>query len=205
MSNHHTLPDASFHQQRRSLLRKKTRAGWGIGISGAMCASGLYYMAAPAGVAAYGYKKSGDTLEDLEQMMAERGIKPRNRDKLASFLTGTAEKLAISVVLLGHGEALCLDGQFGLDLAHLNDEVMDYSGSGAANEIYNTPVDFVKESVCYQDGVHDPSGTMVVGVAAGATEYATNKIGDASSNLRYQFQTGESQQARLQRMSVRRP
>lgn len=159
-------------------------------------------MAGAAVVSASGYEKSGDTLEDLERMMVERGIKPRSRDKLASFLTGTAEKFTLTAVLLGHDEALLLNGQWGLDLTHLNNEVLDHSGSAGANEIVNKPTSFVMDVVGYKKAQTLPA-TTAVGAAAAATEYATGKLGDAGANWRYQAQAGESQQAMLQRMGVR--
>jgi hypothetical protein len=202
MSKQQPLSEAVFHKQRRSLLRKKTRAGWGVGISGVMSVSGLPYMAVPAGIAAYGYHNSGATLEDLEQIMAAHGIKPRSRDRLTSFLTGTAEKLALSAVLLGHDEALCLNGVFGLDLAELNQEVMEHSASGEVNEFYNGPVEFAQDVV--GEGAGIVPTMVVVGGTAGAVEYATGRLGDAGSNMRNKMQTGESQEALWQRMGVPR-
>ncbi|KAF1930723.1 uncharacterized protein M421DRAFT_418207 [Didymella exigua CBS 183.55] len=209
MSHQRSISEADFHKQRRSLLRKKTRAGWGVGLSSAMTASGLYYMAVPAGVAAYGYKNSGDTLEDLEQIMAARGIKPRSRDRLASFLIGTTEKLAISAVTLGQSEAACLDGYFGLknnidNLAHLNTEVLSHDGLKGANLLVNMPVDFVQHTVHYESSSHDVSDNLAMAAAAGVTEYGLNKMGDAGSNARCKVETGQSQHAMWQGMGVRR-
>jgi hypothetical protein len=174
-----------------------------------MTASGLYYMAVPAGVAAYGYKKSGETLEDLEKIMAARGIKPRGRDRLASFLIGTTEKLAISAVTLGQSEAACLDGYFGLkysldNFEHLNGEVLSHDGSEGANLLVNMPVDFAQNAVHYEPGSVDISENVAMAVAAGLTEYGMNKTGDAGSNARHKIETGQSQQAIWQDMGVRR-
>lgn len=195
------IPEADYHKQRRSLLRKKTRAGWGVGISSVM-APGLPYMLGAAAVAAYSYCQSDDTLEDLEQMMAERGIKTRSRDKLASFVIGTAEKAALTVALLGHSEAACLDGVFETNLdGFRNAEVMQNSMSGNANEIFNAPVDYVQEQVGYEpfesNGV---TSTVAVGASAAAMEYASGRIGEAASNMKNKHETGESQKATLQRM-----
>lgn len=209
MSHQRSISEADFHKQRRSLLRKKTRAGWGVSLSGAMTASGLYYMAVPAGVAAYGYKKSGETLEDLEQIMAAQGIKPRSRDKLASFLIGTTEKLAISAVTLGQSEAACLDAYFNLNrnldnFAHLNAEMMSHDGSEGANVLVNMPVGIVDEAVGYNPGSLDVSNNVAMAAAAGMTEYGMGKMGDAGSNARHKIETGQSQQAKWQDMGVRR-
>lgn len=199
------IPEADYHKQRRSLLRKKTRAGWGMGISSVMT-PGLPYMAGAVAVAAYSYCQSDDTLEDLERMMAERGIKTRNRDKLASFLVGTAEKAALTVALLGHSEAACLDGVFSTDLACFRaDEVMQHRVSEDTNKMFNAPVDYVQEQVGYEpfesNGV---ASTTIVGASAAAVEYASGRVGDATSNMRNRYQTGESQEAALQRMGVSR-
>lgn len=207
MPSQQPLSDEYFHKQRRSLLRKKTRAGWGVGVSGAMTAGGLYYMAAPAAVAAYGYKKSGDTLDNLEQIMAERGIKPRSRDKLASFLIGTTEKAVLSAMFLGHGEAMCLDGNFHLNgnLHGVTHEVLEHSASSGVNEFMNAPVDVAKGAVQYKDGASlTPTTFAVVGGTAAAMEYATVKVGDAGANARNKRMAGESQQAALRRMGVQR-
>lgn len=209
MSQQQYIPEADFHKQRRSLLRKKTRAGWGVGLSGTMTASGLYYMVVPAGVAAYGYKKSGKTLEDLEKIMAAQGIKPRNRDKLASFLIGTTEKLAISAVTLGQSEAACLDAYFNLNgnldnFTHLNLEVLDHGGLEGANMIVNMPVELVNDAVGYAHHSLDVSDNAAMAAAAGLTEYGMGKMGDAGSNVRHKMETGQSQQAKWQEMGVRR-
>jgi hypothetical protein len=197
------IPEADYHKQRRSLLRKKTRAGWGMGISGVMT-PGLPYMAGAVAVAAYSYCQSDDTLEDLERMMAERGIKTRSRDKLASFLVGTAEKAALTVALLGHSEAACLDGVFSTDLACFRaNEVMQHSVSEDTNKMFNAPVDYVQEQVSYEpfesNGV---ASTIIVGASAAAVEYASGRVGDAASNMRNKYETGESQEAALRRMGV---
>ncbi|KAL1592144.1 hypothetical protein SLS59_009912 [Nothophoma quercina] len=205
MSSQQPLSDDYYHKQRRSLLRKKTRAGWGVGISSAMTAGGLYYMAAPAAVSAYGYHKSGGNLDDLEQIMAQRGIKPRSRDRLASFLIGTTEKAMISALTLGHSEALFLDGCTGQSFTEMNLHVEDHSASSGFNEVMNTPVDAAKQSMGYTEGdAFDPTVFAVVGGTAAAMEIATAKVGDAAANRRNQYQAGESQQAALQRMGVRR-
>jgi hypothetical protein len=199
------IPEADYHKQRRSLLRKKTRAGWGMSISSVMT-PGLPYMAGAVAVAAYSYYQSDETLEDLEQMMAERGIKTRSRDKLASFMVGTVEKAALTVAFLGHSEAACLDGVFSTDLACFRaDEIMQHSVSGDANKMFNAPLDYVQEEVGYRpfesNGV---ASTMTVGASAAAVEYASGRVGDAASDVRNKYETGESQEAALRRMGVSR-
>lgn len=207
MSNQQPLSQGALHKQRRSLLRKKARAGWGVGISGAMFVGGLYYMAVPGGIAIYGYKQSSNRLQDLEQRMVECGIKPRSRDKLTSFLTGTAEKLAISALTLGHSESFLLDGQFGLggNLDDVTHEFLEHSGSGTINEVFNMPVDAAKDAVGYVDG--DPVDIeimTVVGGTAAAVEYVTNRVGLVGANTRSKIETGESQEEVLRRLGVRK-
>jgi hypothetical protein len=198
------IPSADYHKQRRSLLRKKTRAGWGIGISSAMTAGGLVYMAGAVAVAAYSYDKSDDTLEDLERIMSERGIKPRSRDKVASFVVGTAEKAALTVALLGHSEAACLDGIFGTGLDEFRTgEVMQHSVSGYANNMFNAPIDYVQQEVGYNVSP-DLANTFVVGATAAAVEYGSGRLGDVASNGRNKYETGESQEEALRRMGISR-
>ena len=198
------IPSADYHKQRRSLLRKKTRAGWGIGISSAMTAGGLIYMAGAVAVAAYSYDKSDDALEDLERIMSERGIKPRSRDKLASFVVGTAEKAALTVALLGHSEAACLDGIFGTGLDEFRTgEVMQHSVSGYANNMFNAPIDYVQQEVGY-DVSPGLANTFVVGVTAAAVEHGSGRLGDVASNGRNKYETGESQEEALRRMGISR-
>lgn len=107
-------------------------------------------MAVPAGTAAYSYKKSGDTPEDLERIMAERGIKSRGRDRLARFLIGITENFAIPPVTLGQSEALCLKGVFGFhgELASLNEESRRLKRSQC---VVNTPVEAAQQLVDYHN------------------------------------------------------
>jgi len=198
------IPEAEYHKQRRSLLRKKTRAGWGVGISSVMTPA-LPYMIGAAAVAAYSYCQSDDILEDLEQMMAERGIKTRSRDKLTSFVVGTVEKAALTVALLGHSEAACLDGVFGTNLdGFRNAEVMQHSVSEQANDMFNAPVDRVQDEVDFDRDPFGVANNVAVGATAAAVEYGSGRMGDAASNMRNQYRTGESQEDTLQRMGVSR-
>jgi hypothetical protein len=167
-----------------------------------MTAGGLVYMAGAVAVAAYSYEKSEDTLEDLERIMSERGIKPRNRDKLASFVVGTAEKAALTVALLGHSEAACLDGIFGTGLDEFwAGEVMQHSVSGYANTMFNAPVEYVQQEVGYNVS-HSLANTLVVGASAAAVEYGSGRLGDAVSNERNKYETGENQEDALRRMGI---
>jgi hypothetical protein len=98
-----------------------------------------------------------------------------------SFLIGTTEKAAISAVTLGQSETACLDGFFQTqrDFSSLNNGVTVHDSSGAANKVYNMPVDSVQQ-------------------AAGYHQLSTD------GNVRNKMQRGESRQAALQRVGMRK-
>jgi hypothetical protein len=178
----------------RSNVRQRTRASLGTAISTGLTGSGLYYMAAPAAVAAYGLHQAGKTKEQLEDIMKQHGFKARKRDKLSGFLVGSAEKMALSFLLLGHDELAWLGTEYGLDpdilAAHtqwlaaggdgilynpdgtimMNEEgqiLLDRGPLGEGNGLYNSIVDNVKEAYGVQEGVMATAADIHGNVAAG--------------------------------------
>ncbi|KAH7096084.1 hypothetical protein FB567DRAFT_587358 [Paraphoma chrysanthemicola] len=178
----------------RSNVRQRTRAGLGTVISTGLAGSGLYYMAAPAAVAAYGHHQAGKTKEQLQDIMRQHGFKARKRDKLSGFLVGSAEKMALSFLLLGHDEIVWLGTEYGLDpdivaqhtewlaaggdgILHnpdgsimVNEEgqiLLDRGPLGEGNGLYNAIVDNVKDAYGVQEGVMATAADVHGNVAAG--------------------------------------
>jgi hypothetical protein len=134
VSNH------ALSQAYRQNTRQRTRAGLGTVISAGLAGSGLYYMAAPALVAGYGLNKSLQTKKQIEQLMRERGMRKRTRDKLAGILVGSAEKMALSFLLLGHDELAWLGTEYGLDPSILAEhtELLAAGGEGLVHNADGT-------------------------------------------------------------------
>jgi hypothetical protein len=118
--------------------------------------------------------------------------------------TFAAEKAALTVALLGHSEAACLDGIFGTGLDEFRTgEVMQHSVSGYANNVFNAPIDYVQQEVGY-DVSPGLANTFAVGITAAAVEYGTGRLGDVASNGRNKYETGESQEDALRKMGISR-
>ncbi|KAH7388637.1 hypothetical protein BKA66DRAFT_568963 [Pyrenochaeta sp. MPI-SDFR-AT-0127] len=186
----------------RSNVRQLTRSGLGAVISSGLAGSGLVYMAAPAGVAAYGFTKSMKARIQLEQIMQSRGFRARKRDLAYGVLVGSAEKLTLSFLLLGHDEIAFLGEHQGLDAdvvqAHndwlaaggdgliINDEGQvqpDHGAIGDGNVAYNALVDEIKTDFNVEGGMPETAeqvvGNVLAGGAAAGIEYATNRVGHA--------------------------
>ena len=122
------LDSKTMQELRQKLIRQKTRADRGTAISGTLTSAGLYYMAGATAVSAYSYGKSANTLEALENTLAENGIRLRARDKLSSFLVATTETVIIKCLALGYDDKIVMD----VNIDSTND-FADFPQSGPAD------------------------------------------------------------------------
>jgi hypothetical protein len=150
-----------------------------------MVSSGFGYLAAVTALNARGVYKSAKDIEMALYKMQQAGVRPRSRDRLFSILTGAAEKLSMSVLLLGHNEAVHLvkNWGFGDVLVHTVDSVNHHSLPADFSHAMNSGVDHAKTSAGYHIGDSGSTNLKPTGAAL-ATEYVTNKVGAAGRNAR---------------------
>lgn len=191
----------------RSNVRQRTRSSLGVAISTGLTGSGLLYMAAPAGVAAYGLNKSVEARDQLEEIIRQHGFRARKRDKLSGLLAGSVEKLTLSFLLLGHDEIVYLGDHQDLDprvvQAHAdwleaggNGLVVNSEGEikpdtgviGDGNGAYNALGDAIKKDFGVTGGVPENmqqvEGNVLAGAAVAGIEYASNRVGHAGRIVR---------------------
>jgi hypothetical protein len=105
---------------------------------------------------------------------------------------GTAEKLATTVVFLGHDEIGYMTQYMGMGsgLMYVSDEVVNHSVSGDLNHAVNAPLDHVKDFLGYENGDPAHLSTMVplAGTAA-AVEVAVNRTGHVGAQMRSRVRT----------------
>ena len=154
--------------------------------------------------------KSEAAGEKLNEIMEAHGCRVRKRDKLAGTVTGSAEKLAMAFLTLGHDELAYLGEVYDLDPAVLkehqewlaaggdgpfkdvdgnpvrdedSEQFWDRGPLGNSNILYNTPVDNLKEDFNVEEGAMQTGEQVQGNVVAGAAASAIEYVTNRAGHL----------------------